>query len=395
MISPTHRLIALTLAFAAFGLVSLLHAQDARPPRGLSFGPLPVKSPEVDPDRSITFRLFAPKAQSVRLNAGDIPGTGGGAEARKDSSGVWEVTIGPVDPGAYRYRFDVDGVAVVDPNNPAISESNAHVWSLVSVPGEEWMDVNDVPHGAVAEVTYHSKSLGGLRRMHVYTPPGYETGSEKYPVLYLLHGAFDCDDSWTSVGRAGAILDNLLAEEKAVPMVVVMPAGHTGPFSFGGSGGRGLPIDEFARDFRGDIRPYVESRYRVHTDRRHRAIAGLSMGGAQTLQIAFSDLSDFAYMGVFSSGLFELGPRGPGSDGDPSWEERHKDALGDAELKQGLKLVWFATGKEDFLLGISRSTVELLKKHGFDVTYEETAGGHTWVNWREYLREFAPLLFRE
>jgi len=191
-----------------------------------------VSSPEVAADRRITFRILAPKAQAVRLTGSDIPGNGQGAEMTKDPNGVWEVTLGSIDPGAYRYTFNVDGVSVVDPRSSSISESNMNVWSLVYVPGSDFMDTKDVPHGAVVEVTYYSKSLQRFRRMHVYTPPSYESGEGKYPIFYLLHGASDCDDSWTSVGRASFILDNLIAAKKAKPMVVVMPAGHTGPFTF-------------------------------------------------------------------------------------------------------------------------------------------------------------------
>ena len=196
----------------------------------------------------------------------------------KGTNGVWEVTLGPIDPGAYRYNFNVDGVSVIDPRNPATSESNNNVWSLVCVPGSDFMDTRDVPHGAVASLTYYSKTLQKFRRMHVYTPPGYERGGGKFPVFYLLHGAGDSDDAWTSVGRAGFILDNLIADGKAKPMIVVMPAGHTRAFGFGGGGPR-PPTDEFVQDFLNDIMPCVEKNYRVYTDRAHRAIAGLSMGG--------------------------------------------------------------------------------------------------------------------
>jgi enterochelin esterase family protein len=286
----------------------------------------------------------------------------------------------------------VDGVSVIDPRNPSTSESNGNTWSLVYVPGSDFMDTQDVPHGAVAEVTYYSKSLQRFRRMHVYTPPGYESGEGKFPVFYLLHGAFDCDDSWTSVGRAGFILDNLIAAGKARPMIVVMPAGHTGPFTFGRGG---LPMDEFIRDFNGDILPYVETHYRVHADRQHRAIAGLSMGGAHTLSIGIPNLDKFAYLGVFSSGVFGIAGGGPGgAPQGPSWEEQNQATLDNADLKKGLKLVWFATGTEDFLIQTSRATVDTLKKHGFDVVFKETAGAHTWLNWRNYLIEFAPQLFQ-
>jgi enterochelin esterase family protein len=226
--------------------------------------------------------------------------------------------------------------------------------------------------------------------MHVYTPAGYELGKNDYPVFYLLHGASDCDDSWTSVGRAGFILDNLIAAKKAKPMIVVMPAGHTGPFSFGMQFSQ-----DFQRDFVEDIMPYIEKNYRVRKDRANRALAGLSMGGAQTLDIGFSHLDQFAYLGVYSSGIFGINGRGPGNTSpEPTWEERQKAALDDPALKKNLKLVWFATGKDDFLLKTSEATVEMLKKHGFDVQFKETAGAHTWLNWRDYLNEFAPQLFQ-
>ncbi|OHB63387.1 MAG: hypothetical protein A2168_01935 [Planctomycetes bacterium RBG_13_50_24] len=373
---------------AVLAVFALTCTAPAQPPR--SRGPR-VVSPEVAADRHVMFRILAPKAEEVLLTGSDIPGVGQGAAMTKDPNGVWEVTLGPIESGAYRYNFNVDGVSVIDPRNPTTSESNNNTWSLVYVPGADFMDTKDVPHGAVAEVTYYSKSLKRFRRMHVYTPPGYESGEGKYPIFYLLHGASDCDDSWTSVGRAGFILDNLIAAEKAKPMVVAMPAGHTGPFRFGGP----MPsVDEFAQDFRNDLQPYVEKHYRVYTDRQHRAMAGLSMGGGQTLNIAFDNLEEFAYIGVFSSGIFSLGRRGQQDDSQPTWEEQNKQTLDNAELKKELKLIWFATGKEDFLIETSRSTVELLKKHGFDVVFNETDGAHTWINWRNYLNEFASQLFQ-
>jgi enterochelin esterase family protein len=386
------------LAMLALSLVSP-QARAQEPGRRGDQGPR-VVSPEVSPERKIAFRILAPKASAVRLMGSDIPAAGRGVDMTKSAEGVWEAALGPVDPGAYRYRFDVDGVPVMDPRNPSTSESNANSWSLVVVPGSDLMDTRDVPHGAVAEVTYHSRSLGRARRMHVYTPPGYESGTEKYPIFYLLHGASDCDDSWTSVGRAGFILDNLIAAGKAKPMVVVMPAGHTGPFQRREPGAPRPAVDDFARDFLEDIMPLAEKSYRVHTDRKHRAIAGLSMGGGQTLNISIRNLEKFGYIGVFSSGVFGIagggrGGGGPGGAPRPSWEEEHKEALGNAELKKGLELVWFATGKEDFLIETSRQTVALFQKHGFGPVYKETAGGHTWLNWREYLIEFAGLLYTE
>jgi enterochelin esterase family protein len=374
----------LLCTIVALTAVPFTHAQ----PRGPR-----VVSPEVSTNREVTFRIRAPKAETVQLaGSGDIPAAGFGQSKTmtKGSNDVWEVTVGPLAPGAYRYSFNVDGVTVVDPRNPKTSESNENTWSLVYVPGADWLDTKDVPHGAVSAVTYWSTILKSFRRLHVYTPPGYESGEGKYPVFYLLHGAFDSDDSWSSVGRAGLILDNLIAEGKAKPMVVIMPHGHTGPFSFG------TPFSgNFESEFVADIMPHMEKRYRVYTDRAHRAMAGLSMGGAQTLNIAIPRLDQFAYLGVFSSGIFGIagGPGGRQPEG-ARFEGEHKDTLDAPKLKEGLKLFWFATGKDDFLVATTRATVEMLKKHNFDVVYKETGGAHTWDNWRDYLREFAPQLFQ-
>lgn len=353
--------------------------------------PPPVTSPELAADRQITFRVLAPKAANVKLASSDLPGMGQGKDMAKGTNDVWTVTVGPMPPGSYRYNFNVAGVAVIDPRNPKTSESNENTWSLVNVAGADWQDTQDVPHGAVAQVTYWSSILRKFRRMHVYTPPGYEAGADKYPVFYLLHGAFDSDNSWSTVGRAGFILDNLIAAGKAKPMVVVMPAGHTGPFSFG----RGSMSGEFEPEFVTDIMPQVEQRYRVRTDRANRALAGLSMGGAHTLNIGIPNLEKFAYLGVYSSGIFGIVQRpGAPSPQGPTFEEKHKAILDDAKLKDGLKLFWFATGKDDFLVETSRKTVEMFKAHKFDAIYKETDGAHTWDKWRDYLNEFAPQLFR-
>ena len=311
----------------------------AQPGRGAGRGAQgpQVISPEVMPDRRVAFRIVAPQAQNVRVTGGDIPALAGGGgrgaanapgatpppnpgQMKKDDNGVWEVVLGPLDPGAYRYSFTVDGVTVIDPRNPAISESHTNVSSLVYVPGSDFFDTKNVPHGAVASVTYYSTALGRFRRMHVYTPPGYELGGQKYPVFYLLHGSGDNDDAWPSVGRAGFILDNLIAARKAKPMIVVMPAGHTTASTFGGGRGAAPAAapgaapaprqDEFYEDFTKDIMPYVEKNYRVLTGRNDRAIAGLSMGGSQTMNVAFLNLAKFAYIGVFSSGASLGGGRG-------------------------------------------------------------------------------------
>jgi enterochelin esterase-like enzyme len=371
-------------AGALLALIILAGAASAQE-KGKGKGPV-VISPEVKSDRSVVFRIFAPKASAVTINSSDLPGKYKPRDFKKADTGVWELTLGPVDPGTYRYVFNVDGVTVADSKNTATSESNATVWSVLHVPGSDFMDTTNVPHGAGARVYYLSSTLGRTRRLHVYTPPGYETSTEKYPVFYLLHGAGDCDDSWTSVGRANFILDNLISAKKAKPMIVVMPAGHTGPSGFGGKGG-GLKNTAFEDDFQKDIMPYVEKHYRTSNERNHRAIAGLSMGGAQTLTLAIARPKDFAYVGVFSSGLLF---------GNPADSEKAMQAgIADPEIRKGLKLLWFATGSDDFLLKQTRSTVDLFKKVGTDPVFRETSGGHTWINWQLYLNEFAPQLFKE
>jgi enterochelin esterase family protein len=377
-------------------------APAAQPGRG-GRGPQAPQfvSPEVQVDRRVAFHIYAPQAQNVSLTGSDIPGNTPGAAMKKGENGVWEVTLGPIEPGAYRYNFNVDGVAVIDPRNPSISGSNNNVWSMFYVPGADFMDTKEVPHGAVAAVTYYSTVLKRFRRMHVYTPPGYEMGQGKFPIFYLLHGAGDCDEAWTSVGRAGFILDNLIAARKAKRMVVVMPAGHTsrtmGGRGAGGGRAPGVP-DEFIQEFVSDIMPYAESHYRVYTDRPRRAIAGLSMGGGQTLNIAIPHLDKFAYIGVYSSGIFGIVPpaRGPAPAAvpGPTWEQQHLAELDNAVARKGLKLLWFSTGVDDGLITTTRATVDLLKKHGFAPMFKESPGAHTWINWRNYLNEFAPQLFQ-
>jgi enterochelin esterase family protein len=388
------------MLWSALALGAVLSAQPPAAPQPGGRGPQgpTVVSPEVQADRHVTFRILAPNAQAVKLAGSDIPGNQQGAAATKGENGVWEVTLGPIDPGAYRYNFNVDGVATIDPRNPSISESNNNVWSMVYVPGAEFMDTRDVPHGAVAAVNYYSSVLKKWRRMHVYTPPGYEMGSGKFPVFYLLHGAGDCDEAWTSVGRAGFILDNLIAAKKAKPMVVIMPAGHTSQ-TFGGRGaGRGPGgQDQFVEEFLTDIQPYAESHYRVYTDKAHRAIAGLSMGGSQTMNIAIPHLDKFAYIGVYSSGVLGIIPRPNApvsSTPGPGWEEQHKADLDNLAARKGLKLLWFSTGVDDGLIATTKATVEMLKKHGFEPVFKESPGAHTWINWRNYLNEFAPQLYQ-
>jgi len=399
------------------GAIAFTSAPSAQPPapgRGAAAAGPAVTSPDVHPDRRVTFRVLAPDVQKVELRSpGDIPGIGGRGVAppqlTKNADGVWEATFGPLPAGAYRYVFVVNGIPVVDSRNPVTSQTNTTVYSLAVVPGSDVFDTKNVPHGAVASVHYNSTALGGVRRMHVYTPPGYESSRERYPVFYLLHGAGDVDDSWSSVGRAGFILDNLIAANKAKPMIVVMPAGHVNGAgaALGGvvpqSAAQGMPgigagPDPFANDFLSDVMPYIEKNYRVLTDRQSRAIAGLSMGGNQTLNIAIPHLDKFAYIGVFSSGIIS-GGRGAAAATDnapfgEAWEKQNLAALDNAASKRGLNLLWFSTGKDDGLIATTRNTVDLLKQHGFNPVFIESQGAHTWLNWRDYLSVFAPQLFQ-
>jgi enterochelin esterase-like enzyme len=369
--------------------LSIVSGQERFPSRPPDFS-----SVSVTDDRKITFRAYAPKAAVVTLTSSDLPSLPqSGLEMNKGSDGVWEATTEVVPAGAYRYSFSIDSITVIDPRNSTTSESNMNTWSLVTVPGSSYSDLKDVPHGTIGTVQYFSKSLNRFRRTHVYTPPGYEKGSDTFPVLYLLHGAFDCDASWTTIGQAGQILDNLLAEGKAKPMIVVMPMGHTGPFVFGPGNNFEKQMQDFETDFQSDLRPLVEDKYRVRSDRKNRAIAGLSMGGAQTLNISFAALGDYSYIGVFSSGVFGMDRGGTESGPGAVWFNKYRETLSNAQLRDGLKLVWFATGKQDFLIGTTKATVKCLQDNGFNVSFEETEGGHTWLNWRDYLHEFAPKLF--
>jgi enterochelin esterase family protein len=383
-------LLGLSLVMLLAVATSAQQAEKPTPPPLPQFKPSPndsLISPEVQNDRHVTFHLYAPQAKSVKIRGEwvtDFPAALQGTDLEREANGAWSATIGPLTPGIYRYSYLVDEMQVADPRNPSSSQSLSFVHSMVAVPGLDYQDVQDVPHGAVQTVWYQSKALGRVRRMHVYTPPGYEKNRDSYPVLYLLHGAADSDDSWSTVGHAGFILDNLLAAKQAMPMIVVMPAGHTTSVFIWGDP-RGLDLSDFEKDFMQDVLPYVETHYRVLADRQHRAIAGLSMGGMHSLDLSMANPDEFAYVGVFSSGWL--------AGRLEEAEKTYANGLDDAKARRGLRLLWLATGKEDFLLDRSHATIDLLKRHGFSPEFHESSGGHTWVNWRAYLHEFAPRLF--
>jgi enterochelin esterase family protein len=341
-----------------------------------------LTSPVIGNDSRVTFQLYAPKATEVLVRS-EGPAPFANQPLTKGDSGVWRLTS-QVPADLYIYWYDVDGVAVADPRNNRPRVNMSTVRSLLEVPGpaSEFFAERPVPHGQVAAVHYHSKALGVPRRMHVYTPPDYATSAQRYPVLYLLHGGGDNDLSWLMAGRANFILDNLIAAAKAKPMIVVMPAGHTPP----GQGGTPA-ADAFARDLLGDVMPYVERNYRTLPGREQRAIAGLSMGGQQTLNVGLTNLDRFSYLGVFSSGWF-------GENGAATFARNNQALLSDQKLNDRIRLFWIATGKDDFVMPSTKATLALLDQHKIRYDYKETEGGHTWPNWRAYLNEFAPLLFR-
>ncbi len=342
----------------------------------------PVVSPEVAVDGKVTLRLAAPKAQTVALDSGDLAATLGvkalPAMAKGDD-GVWAVTLGPVPPGIYEYSFKVDGVKVTDPNSSNVFGDRTGSRGYVEVPGPAGSPRADawrkVPHGTVHTHWYESSAAAGARRrVHVYTPPGYEKDSRKYPVLYLLHGSGDNDSHWTLLGQANVIADNAIADGKAVPMLIVMPDGHV-PTT-------GDRTAAFETELMKDVRPLVEGNYRTETGRSKRAIAGLSMGGNQALAVGLKNADDFAYVGAFSAGVRE---------GSPAYA-----ALNDpAKLNDRLKLLWVGIGTDDFLLNANRDYAKKLDAANVKHEYKETSGGHRWGVWRDYLAGFLPRLFRD
>jgi enterochelin esterase family protein len=376
-------------------------------------GPTPaVTSPEVLPDGRVTFRIWAPRASEVTVD-GDwtAQGRATGGPLQRDSQGVWSITVGPLVPDFYTYAYTVDGVRTLDPNNTWIKPGSDRVQNILRVPGEEMVfaETQPVPHGDIRIVWYDSVTLNRARRMHIYTPPGYDRGRAEYPVLYLIHGGGDDDAAWPTIGRAGFIMDNLLAAGQVTPMIIVMPNGKIdlpGFTFFLSEEERKSPAavqqrietiarlhDTFAADLLTTIMPTVEQAYRVRTDRTSRAIAGLSMGGAETLRVAPSNLDKFAAMGVFSMGL-QVGPHaGMKSD----FEERNAGFFANPDrTNELLKLLWIAAGVDDAIIGDgARRLAATLQRRGIRHEFHESAGGHTWINWRQYLHEFLQLLFRD
>ena len=348
--------------------------------------PAPLISPEIHPDHRVTFRLNAPNAQRVELRregAAPVP-------MQKDDRGIWSVTVGPLEPDLYGYSLVADGVALLDPSNHLMKPNLLNPQSMVHVPGPASLawELNNVPHGTIHRHFYRSAIVGDDRDFFVYTPPGYDARSSRtYPVLYLLHGYSDDASAWTAVGRAHVILDNLIAAGKAKPMLVVMPLGYGAP-EIARRGGPGLRdqsawrrnIERFRDALLKEVIPQVEKLYRVAARREQRAIAGLSMGGTQSLFTGLNALDTFGYVGAFSSGGLL-----------PDYDKVFP-AL-DEKANQRLRLLWIACGTEDRLIEGNRKLLEWLKGKGVKYTWVETPGAHTWMVWRRYLAEFALLIF--
>lgn len=384
------------LALLAAAIPSSLHAQQAhvlldwaphRNTRGLVPFMASVISPEVSDDRTVTFRLTAPRAQEVQLTAPTIAAALGRAESTwrftRGEDGTWTLRIGPVPQNMYVYKFVVDGVSVVDPNNTIGGFGNQPGYSTLVVHGDgpAYYDARPVPHGAITRHVYRSRVLDGEREVYVYTPPGYDR-TKPYPVLYLLGGSGEIASGWWLDGRAGFIADNLIAEGRAVPMIIVMPNNQVLPRTDPGHTAQTFPL--FDRELRTEIIPLVEREYRVRGDRRGRAIAGLSMGGRHAQLVGFKALDLFASFGILSAG-------------DPESERTTPAFLTDPDIN----------GKVDYLLvGLgthentptNRSVVfhQILEKHGIRHDYAIGGnGGHDWATWRYLLHaHLLPNLFK-
>jgi enterochelin esterase family protein len=356
-----------------------------------------LKSTEVSSDHKVTFRIYAPKASDVSVG-GDF---GEGGKMTKDEKGVWSLTVGPLAPDYYSYTFNVDGVRTVDPKNSMIKQGISSVDSMFLVAGDEasFETTRDVPHGEIRTAWYHSQPLDSPRRLHIYTPPGYDGSSEKYPVFYLLHGGGDEDSGWSTIGRAGFILDNLLAEKKAKPMLVVMPNGSMPrPENLPRFTPGTTPSPEFRAAMEASqnrftdellkcVIPFVEKNYRAAEGPQNRALAGLSMGGGQTLRVLTTHPDQFGYVGIWSAGLF-------GGNAE-EWAKRNSEFLASPDtVNHAVKLLSISVGDKDFALPGSKSMVEVFDKHGIKHEMHLSGGGHTWINWRHYLNEFAPRLFQ-
>lgn len=335
-----------------------------------------LKSVQVLPGGDVVLQIYAPEAENVSVAGDIIPwGQQESIKSKKTDNGVWSFVIPKVKAGTYRYHFVVDGVQVYDPKAPDAYETSALIDVLPAGENEFFALRKDVPHGAMAEIYYYSDVTGSMRTMHIWTPPGYNAKNNKLPVFYLIHGGGDSDMAWPNVGRAGFIMDNLLSEGLCKEMIVVMPDG-------------GMDTKAFTKELGEIIIPYVESNYNVYTDADHRALAGLSMGGLETLDAFMTYPDKFAYINVMSSGWF--------ANNTEMFEENDK-RLGEVAptLKETVKYLIFTTGgPEDIAYENNKKVLEVFDKYGIKYTSTEMPGGHTWYVWRNDLKNFAPRLFK-
>jgi len=363
----------LAIAVLFFASAALGHAQQTKP----------LVSPDVLPDGRVTFRLNAPKADEVVLTGEFLDGP---KTFARDADGVWSVTVGPIAPEIYHYNFTIDGVRTIDPSNPQLKTGStpSTIASVLEIkhPSPAFYDAQPVPHGEIRTHWYPSKSLGTVRRLTVYTPPGYDKNqSTRYPVLYLFHGANADENAWYRLGRANLILDNLLAAGAIKPFIVVMPFGY----GVTPGGAQADNTAKFSKDLLDDVIPYIDVSYRTIADRTNRAIVGLSMGGGQALNIGLNNIDLFSYVGGFSAAIGNAA----------SFPKTYANLTANAgQVNSKLKLLWIGCGTEDSLFGASKSFSEWLTAANIKHTFRETGGAHTWMVWRRYLHEVAPLLFK-
>ena len=343
-----------------------------------------LHSVRIVPDKGVVLSIYAPKAAEVGVS-GDFPGGFPAVKLAKADNGVWSVTLPPITPDLYSYDFTVDGVKTFDPKNVQFKEGENGLSNLFFIPGKEsdYCAIKPVPHGTVETVWFTSNVMQNVGRFHLYTPPGYEKMKDKLPVLYLQHGGGDDDAAWVTAGRANFILDNLLAEGKTKPMIVVMPMGHPAP---GFHMEPGVDADPYYKQLFTDIMPYVESHYNVSTKPADKAYAGLSMGGLQALNIALFTPEKFSYVLPLSTGYFPEQLK--------TLESTYSSTLKNPAINK-LKLFWIAMGGEqDIAYANGKNVLALFDKYGINYTTNTYPAAHTFVTWRHNLYEFAPLLFR-
>ncbi|GAB3319933.1 esterase family protein [Larkinella ripae] len=342
----------------------------------VGFGQRPpaISSPDVHPDHRITFRYFSKKAQKVTLYGEFLKAP---VALTKDTSGIWSVTVPPVKPDLYPYSFSVDSVQMADPNNTYLFANERFKRSIVDVPGDQPLvhSLQNVPHGKISYRFYRSGTLGTTRQLLVYTPPGFNpNGKTKYPVLYLIHGGSDTEETWTKVGRAHLIADNLIAQGKAKPMLIVMPYGNVRP----------SPMPDFTKEMVTDIVPFIEANYPVSKDSKNRAVAGFSVGGGQTLNIGLTHPDTFAYICSYA-------PYTATEEFKKNFTDWSPNA---GQLNGQLKLFTISVGTDDFLYEPVKKDIAMFREKGLKVESQIVPGGHTWMNCKLYLATTLPQLFK-